>query len=330
MTSGPISRVPRNTVLVGDVRQRLAELPTASVDCVVTSPPYFQLRYYGDEPDQLGLEAVVNEYVDVLGGVCQELARVLKPTGALWLNLGDSYSRARSWGATPKSLLLAPERLLLALARDGWLVRNRIVWSKQNAVPESVRDRLSTTHEDVFFLTRGQRYFFDLDAIRVPHTSRASKRTQPSAAEMPLGPRGHGHEGITRMKQEGRVGHPNGKNPGTVWHLATAQYRGAHFASFPEALVERPILATCPERLCQRCDVPWQASYERRSGELHRTVYRPACGCHSRFTRGIALDPFFGTGTVGVVAQRLGRDWLGVELNLDYCQLAWERLGGSL
>jgi site-specific DNA-methyltransferase (adenine-specific) len=322
----PSACLPRNTVLVGDARERLAELPAASVDCVVTSPPYFQLRDYGGEPDQLGLEETVEEYVTELTAVCREIARVLKPAGSLWLNLRDAYSRSRSAGASRKSLLLAPERLLLALTRDGWIVRNRIVWWKRNCIPESVRDRLSITHEDVFFLTREQRYFFDLEAIRVPHTSRPSRRRTVSLPAAALGPHGHAHENMTGLKLAGRVGHPNGKNPGAVWHLATACYHGEHFASFPEALVERPIQATCPERLCARCGVPWQASYERQDDELIRTAYRPICGCHSRFVSGVVLDPFFGTGTVGVVAKRLRRDWLGIELNPEYGRLAWERL----
>ncbi len=138
----PMRSLPRNTVLMGDAGQRLAGLPAASVDCVVTSPPYFQLRYYGEEPDQLGLDETVQEYVEVLRGVCEEIARVLKPTGSMWLNLGDSYSRTMSSGGARKSLLLAPERLLLALTSDGWIVRNRVVWWKQNPMPEPVCDRL--------------------------------------------------------------------------------------------------------------------------------------------------------------------------------------------
>jgi site-specific DNA-methyltransferase (adenine-specific) len=325
-----LRRLPRNSLLNGDACQCLAELPPGSVDCVVTSPPYFQLRYYGEQADQLGLEATVQQYVAILRGVCEQLARVLKPSGALWLNLGDAYSRTLASGGTPKSLLLAPERLLLALSHDGWIVRNRIVWWKRNPMPESVGDRLSSTHEDLFFLTRGQHYFFDLDAIRLPHTSRPGRRHKPSPAQPTLGPRDHANDGIARMKGEGRAGHVNGKNPGTVWQLATAQYHGAHFASFPESLVERPILATCPERLCQRCRAPWQASYTRLDEELVRSDYRPACDCHSRFSRGVVLDPFFGSGTVGLVAQRLQRDWLGIELNPDYCQMAWERLADNM
>jgi site-specific DNA-methyltransferase (adenine-specific) len=214
----------------------------------------------------------------------------------------------------------------LALTHDGWLVRNRIVWWKRSSVPESVRDRLSVTHEDVFLLTREQRYFFDLDAIRIPHTSRPRKRSTLRQSSSPLGPRGHAHENLGNLKQAGRVGHRNGKNPGTVWHLSTACFHGAHFASFPESLVERPIRATCPQRLCKCCALPWQATYERCGEDLTRTVYRPACDCHSRFTRGVVLDPFFGAGTVGVVAERLRRDWLGIELNPGFAHLAQERI----
>jgi site-specific DNA-methyltransferase (adenine-specific) len=317
---------PRNTILAGDAARTLAGLAPESVDCIVTSPPYFGLRLYGQENDQLGLEADVHAYVEGLLGVCRELARVLKPTGALWLNLGDSYSRSKSWGAPPKSLLLAPERLLLALSRDRWLVRNRLVWSKPNPMPDSARDRLAVAHEDVFLLTRGPSYFFDLDAIRIAHTSRVNNSPSALGPRLRRGLRDSGHSGMAKMKAEGRVGHPNGRNPGSVWRVTTSSYRGAHFATFPKALIERPILSTCPERLCTTCGQPWQGSYRRRAGELVRETYLPACSCEAGFTPGLVLDPFFGSGTVGAVAQRFGRDWLGIELNADYHRLAWERL----
>jgi site-specific DNA-methyltransferase (adenine-specific) len=317
---------PRNTILAGDAAEVLAGLAPESVDTIVTSPPYFGLRFYGEEPRQLGLEGSVHEYVESLRSVCRQLARVLKPSGAMWLNLGDSYSRSKSWGAAPKSLLLAPERLLLTLSGDGWVVRNRIVWSKPNPMPDAARDRLAVAHEDVFLLTRGQRYFFDLDAIRIAHTSSPSKLNAPSRPRVPRGPRGGGHSGMARLLAEGRVGHPNGRNPGSVWRIATSSYREAHFATFPETLIERPILASCPERLCQQCGQPWRGSYQRHDGELVRASYQPDCGCGSGFRPGLVLDPFFGSGTVGAVARRLRRDWLGIELNRDYHRLAWQRL----
>jgi DNA modification methylase len=321
---------PRNTILSGNAVQVLAGLAAESVDTIVTSPPYFGLRLYGQEPDQLGQEASVYEYVEGLRAVCRQLARVLKPHGSMWLNLGDSYSRSKSWGTPPKSLLLAPERLLLALSRDGWVVRNRVVWSKPNPMPDSALDRLAVAHEDILFLTRDGRYFFDLDAIRVAHTSWASK-----AAQVPLGPRvrrglrDSGHSGIARMARDGRVGHPNGKNPGSVWRVATSSYRGAHFATFPEPLIERPILASCPERVCADCGKPWRGRYRREGNELVRHDYRPGCDCGTGFRPGLVLDPFFGSGTVGAVAKRFGRDWLGIELNRDYHRLAWQRLAAA-
>jgi site-specific DNA-methyltransferase (adenine-specific) len=317
--------LPRNVVLAGDARLRLQELPAGSVDCVVSSPPYFQLRDYNGEPAQLGIESTIEEYVAGLRNVCQEMARVLKPTGSLWLNLRDVYSRSESSGTRPKSLLLGPERLLLALVDDGWLIRNRLVWWKRNSIPESVRDRLSMTHEDVFLLTRSRDYFFDLDAIRVPHTSRARRGPARPSADSPYAT---GHRGIRLMQAAGRVGHVNGKNPGSVWRYPTSSFRGAHFATFPGALIERPILSTCPERLCGECGEPWAASYERHGATLRRTRYLPRCGCDAVSVPGLVLDPFFGSGTVGAVASRLGRDWLGIELSQKYRQIARRRIRG--
>src|SRR5579859_2029963 len=144
-----MTELPRNTILIGDATTRLRELPNASVDCVITSPPYYQLRNY-QAAGQIGLEPSVDGWVRALTPVFAEAARVLKPTGALWLNLGDSFSRHHRYGAAPKSLLLAPERLLLALSQEGWIVRNKVIWSKTNPLPSSVTDRLSLTYEVVY------------------------------------------------------------------------------------------------------------------------------------------------------------------------------------
>jgi site-specific DNA-methyltransferase (adenine-specific) len=306
----------RNRILVGDVRERLGEIATESVDCVITSPPYFQLRDY-DVPGQIGLEPEIGGWVDELRIALNGLARVLKPTGSLWLNLGDTYSRHAKLGAPAKGLLLAPERLLLALADDGWIVRNKVIWAKTNPLPHCVADRLTGAYDVVYFLTRSPKYHFDLDAIRLPH---------PSAST-------------------GRLG----KNPGDVWSLATGSFRGAHFATFPPALIERPLLATCPEQICSTCGTPYKRSVkvtriEHGQGRIiprparvhdheHRyTVYRelgqlaPACFCSRSSRPGVVLDPFFGAGTVGLVAERHGRDWLGIELNPAYAALAKHRI----
>ncbi len=327
--------IPRNQVIVGDVREVLATLPPASVDCVVTSPPYFALRNYG-MTDQMGQEASVDEWVDELRLVAQGLARVLRPTGSMWLNLGDSYSRHARYGAAPKNLLLGPERLVLALQADGWVVRNKVVWAKTNPQPSSVADRLTATWEVVYFLVRQQHYHFDLDAIRVPHRSRRTGKSdrirasgnEKQADSIPNGPPSWAgrlagsNNGLARLKARGLAGHPLGKNPGDVWSLSTAGFRDAHFAVFPERLVEPPILATCPERVCASCGVPWRTT----SPTGQHPILRPSCTCRASWRPGLVLDPFIGSGTVGVVAERHRRDWLGIELNPAFARLATKRI----
>jgi DNA modification methylase len=150
--------------LVGDAPAVLRRLPSASIDCVVTSPPYHLLRHYGGGSEELGTETHVDDYVARLVAVMDEIAHVLKPTGSVWLNLGDSYSRHARFGAPPKSLLLAPERLLLALSRQGWIVRNKVIWAKTAGLPASVTDRLTCQWEPLYLLVRSPHYHFDLDA----------------------------------------------------------------------------------------------------------------------------------------------------------------------
>lgn len=343
-----MNALPRNTILVGDALQRLRELPAASVDCCITSPPYFQLRDYG-VVGQLGLEPTVSEWVEQLRQVFAEGGRVLKPSGSLWLNLGDSYSRHAKYGAPPKGLLLAPERLLLALAEDGWLVRNKVIWAKTNPMPHSVGDRLNTTYDVVYFLVRSRRYYFDLDQIREPHRSRGGRRARPEPTRPTgwAGPLAGSQDGLRRARAADAPGHWLGKNPGDVWPMSGSNFRGGHFATFPDVLVERPLLATCPEAICTACGVPWRRAVTVRhlgavaSGDRDRHVRRyparwetlrqvgelvPACTCRAATMPGVVVDPFFGVGTVGLVATRHGRDWIGIELNPGYVRLAKERL----
>jgi site-specific DNA-methyltransferase (adenine-specific) len=322
--------LPRNQILPGDARQRLSELLAESVDCVITSPPYFRLRDYG-APKQLGQERAVEEWVANLRGVFRELARVLKPHGSVWLNVGDGYSRHRSWGAPPKGLLAGPERVLLALMADGWRCRNKVIWHKPNPLPQSAADRLSPAYEVVYLLVRQPTYYFDLDAIRVPHRSiRREGRPRPQeAGRTYVG----GNSGLGALKAAGRVGHRSGANPRDVWTIPTASYRGSHFATFPETLVERPLLATCPERICVQCDRPWRRpvrilTVHTREGS--RTVKKVGelarCDCFAPSRPGLVLDPFLGSGTVAAVAARHSRDWLGIELSPTYRKLACQRL----
>ncbi len=323
-------QLPRNVVLVGYAGEQLARLPAASVDCVITSPPYFSLRNYG-HAQQIGLERSVHEWVSRLVAVMDEVARVLKAEGVVWLNVGDSYARRDDHGAPPKGLVLAPERLLLALSRRGWRVRNKVVWAKPNPMPASAADRLTCSHEPVFLLARSRHYFFDLDAIRVPHRSRRPPgRLRPRQGQPPpwAGPLAGNQSGLDRLHQQGGVGHPLGKNPGDVWTVATSSSRTAHHATFPETLIERPALATVPERVCASCGRAWRRErLERQLGQVAVLgALRPVCVCGTAWRPGLVLDPFIGSGTTAVVAERLGRDWLGIELSPVFAALAERRI----
>lgn len=229
------------TLLLGDALEQLRTLPAGSVDCIVTSPPYYGLRDYGT-PGQYGLEATPAAYVETMRVLFAEARRVLADDGTLWLNLGDSYSNPSSSGTVgatavvratragvqqrasggdrpPKSLLMIPERVALALQDDGWILRNKIVWTKTDAMPESVRDRLARKHETVYLFSKSQRYHFDLDAIREPQAASTQARSDRVL-------------GATR-------------NPGDVWAYPLAHFPGAHFAVFPIDLPLRCIKAGC-------------------------------------------------------------------------------------
>ncbi len=325
-----MNTLPRNLILPGDARDVLPTLPSESVDSVITSPPYFRLRDYGTV-GQLGQENTVDEYVTNLQAVTGEVRRVLKDTGSLWLNLGDTYSRHGRWGAPAKSLLMVPERVARALTDDGWILRSKVLWQKTNPLPSSAADRLSPTYEVLYFFVKSRRYFFDLDAIRVPHRSshRARRRHPGESSRRYQG----GNAGLGALKAAGRVGHALGKNPGDVWTYPTAIDRRGHQATFPERLIERPIRSSCPERICVQCDQPWTrpvrvmaARTADGSREVRTTGALRRCDCFAPSRPGVVLDPFCGTGTVGEVASRLGRDWLGIELSARYRTLAAARL----
>lgn len=320
---------PRNVVLAGDALDRLRELPGASVDCVITSPPYFQLRDYGVQA-QLGQGRHVDDWVDELRAVSLEVFRVLAPQGSYWLNLGDSYSRHERFGAKPKGLLMGPERVARALVSDGWILRNKVVWAKPNPLPSPARDRLTNAHEFVYFFTKQGSYFFDLDAIRVPARSVRKASTGSRTPAAALGALAGSRGGLVAMAKQGRSSHPLGKNPSDAWTIGSSSYRGAHFATFPPEIVRRPLLATCPPTVCVMCGDPWRRSTRPvefdAAGVAQARAFVP-CGCGGPTRPGLVLDPFFGTGTVAQVAREHGRDWLGIELNPEYLPLASRRLG---
>ena len=327
MTARPL----RNTVLHGDALTRLGQLPNGSVDCVITSPPYFGLRDY-HVVGQFGQELSVDDWVRNLRAVGRQLARVLAPHGSLWLNLGDAYSRGLAYGAPSKSLLLGPERLARALMTDGWIVRNKVIWAKTNPLPSPTKDRLTNSHEFIYFMARQPNYYFDLDAIREPLTSARKPSRGSRTPQSALGVLAGGRDGLVAMQRKGLNGHPLGKNPGDVWRIGSSAYRGAHFATFPPELIRRPLLATCPEKVCSRCAQPWRRSRSPVMFANGQPQPRPLipCACGAETRPGLVLDPFFGAGTVALVAERFGREWLGIELNDTYIGLAGDRLGRDI
>jgi site-specific DNA-methyltransferase (adenine-specific) len=214
-------------LLTGDVRERLADLPAASVQCCVTSPPYWGLRDYGTD-GQLGLEPTPDAYVASMVAVFREVRRALRDDGTLWLNVGDSFS--------DKQLQGVPWRLAFALQADGWYLRSDIIWNKPNPMPESVTDRPTKSHEYVFLLTKSARYFYDAEAIKEPAKDWGTRdRTNwRGKVNSPAGPQ----TGCTNANHAA-----SGRNARSVWTITTQPYPDAHFATFPEALPERCIKA---------------------------------------------------------------------------------------
>lgn len=276
-----------NSIICGDSLHTLRKIPSATIDCIVTSPPYYGQRDYAVD-GQLGGETTPREYVMKLADLFDECKRVLKDTGTLWLNLGDKYFNG--------NLLGMPWRVALELQDRGWILRNDIIWHKPNAMPHSVRNRLTTDHEYIFFFTKQiASYFYDQDAIREDHVT-FSEKSKMKGGRNHFGKNGgtpeNGKNGGNSNLHDSRwdqAFHPNGRNKRTVWNIPLSKFREAHFAVFPEKLVEPCILAGCP------------------SG-------------------GIVLDPFFGSGTTGVVANKLSRQYIGIELNPEYVAMAKKRL----
>jgi site-specific DNA-methyltransferase (cytosine-N4-specific) len=300
------------TLYHGDALNVACELPSGSVDCIVTSPPYFGLRDYGT-PGQYGLESSPVEYVETMRALFAELRRVLADDGTCWLNVGDSYAVngtlvnspnanrdgtrdtkairdriERADGIAPKNLLGIPWRVAFALQDDGWILRNAIIWSKPNAMPESVRDRLSGRYELVFLFSKSRRYWFDLDPIREPHARASIERAS-------YGRTGYEAPGQIPNKRHETTPNPKGKNPGDVWSIMTQPFPGGHFAAFPPELPRRCI----------------------------------ATGCKPD---GTVLDPFHGSGTTGLVALQHGRAYVGIDIKAEYLDLSLthpKRFGGA-
>ena len=290
------------TILVGDVLTRIKEIPDNSIQCCVTSPPYWGLRDYGHE-GQLGLEPTPEAYVENMVAVFREVHRILKDDGVLWLNLGDSYNGSGGAGGDyspgglkegqpkypgrkigtlkPKDLVGIPWRVAFALQADGWWLRQDIIWHKPNPMPESVTDRCTKAHEYVFMLTKSARYYFDNETIKVPVKQDWGTRNRENGKYHNDGTGLTPHSGLEKSYTTA--------NKRSVWSISTKPFRGAHFAVMPEALCEPPILATSqPDDL--------------------------------------VFDPFTGSGTVATVALRHRRNYIGIELNPEYAQIAYDRI----
>jgi len=325
------------TVLVGDVLDKLRELPSTSIDVILTSPPYWGFRDYGVE-GQWGLEPDFRDYLKKMRSFMDECKRVLKDTGTCWINLGDSYSTGDDLIA--KTRMGIPERFYIQCIDDGWIARNHIPWVKSNAMPTSVKDRFQNKWESIFFFAKSRKYYFDLDAVRETpiggHYEDFNRRIRDAkklrqmgldgamihatASDEEIGnyqPNGKAHFGTggdikTHMEESSykkhkdkpsnpvslsdRTAHarldegkehescltnPKGKNPGDVFNITTNSFVEAHFATFPLELPIKIIKCSCPPD-------------------------------------GIVLDPFFGAGTTGVAAEKLGRNWIGIEIKPEY------------
>jgi site-specific DNA-methyltransferase (adenine-specific) len=316
-----------NKMIVGDSLNSLRKLPNETVDCVVTSPPYWGLRDYGTHPvlwndgwqGELGQEPDFNQYIEHLCDIFDEVKRVLKDSGTCWVNIGDTYGGsclglsyaghskgknsflpddlsympkvAHARGKYDKSLLLIPFRFATEMVNRGWILRNVIIWQKPNCTPQSVKDRFTVDFEYFFFFVKKRRYYFEQQIE--PFKESTIKRCKTGCNDN----KGSHYQGLSKenfekLEQKILSGKLAGKNKRAVWNISTTNFSGAHFAVYPPKLIETPIKAGCPEG-------------------------------------GTVLDPFMGSGTTGLVAKKLNRNWLGIELNPEYAQMAEDRINAA-
>lgn len=322
-----------NKILQGDALEMLKTLPDECVNCCVTSPPYYGLRDYG-VPGQIGLEDTPEQYIEKMVAVFAEVRRAMRDDGTLWLNIGDTY--AAYWGQKygqgqslsgsrenngsappakkspvfggvikPKDLFGIPWMLAFALRGNGWYLRADIIWHKHPCMPESVVDRPTKSHEYIFLLAKSEKYYYDIDSIREPlafnrfsmsnkngSAGNKFKYNNGASGQNPHSFQRNGHSGY--FDGNGKpLFNELGRNKRSVWQIQPAQFSEAHFATFPEEIPELCIKAGCP-------------------------------------AGGIVLDPFMGAGTTALVARKLDRNFIGVELNPQYIKIAETRLRNEL
>lgn len=283
--------VQHNKILQGNVKQRLKDIEDNSIQLIVTSPPYYKLRKYSKKEqtaaEEIGREVSVDQYVKDLTEIFECLKPKLKENGLFWLNLGDTFINKEQQGV--------PWRVALSLMNSGWILRSDVIWHKPNAMPSSVTSRPTVDHEYFFMFSKTKSYYYDADSIREPNITFTDKSKMKG---------GRNHFGkVNGTPEKGKNGgnsnlhngrwdqafNPKGRNKRTVWSIPLSKFRGAHFAVFPEKLVETPILAST------------------KPGDT-------------------VLDPFAGSGTAGVVAKRLGRNFVGIELVPEFAEMAQRRI----
>lgn len=324
----------RGQVVEGEALAVLKRMPSRSVNCIVTSPPYYGLRNYGAD-GQIGLEDSPAAYVQRLVEIFREAYRVLRDDGTLWLNLGDSYARgtvgrkdaasgkvstgsAREGRATglhsnnaqlkglggfrasgqAKNLLGIPWRVAFGLQDDGWILRTEIIWSKPACMPESVKDRPTRSHEYIFMFAKARHYYFDMESFREPAVKGDAGKVRGSigSPSQHSARRKQDEAGLSRYTgfNERWEAKPQAdkRNRRTVWEVPTVPTKHEHFAAFPPALIAPIIQAACP-------------------------------------AGGVVLDPFMGSGTTGMVARTYGADFVGIEINPAYAELARQRIAAT-
>jgi DNA modification methylase len=331
-----------NKIVCSDTFEYMKQIPDGFVDCAITSPPYWRLRDYKIE-GQFGLEKTPDDYVRTMVRVFREVKRVLKDTGTFWLNIGDSYS--------DKDLIGIPWKVAFALKEDGWYLRQDIIWHKPNCIPESVKDRCTKAHEYVFLFSKSKDYYFDPDAIKED-----SVRDWSTAGGSILNRTGRlGLSGRNEDSTESKTySHDEGlyKNKRSVWSVPTKPFTEAHFATFPEDLIEPMVKSATSEKgVCKRCGKPWVRNIkaepvdkeDRKGVHLvgdgegacgstynipHQKAKReflgwiPTCECVVDVKPAVVFDPFCGCGTACLVAKKLGRDYIGCDINQKYIDIA--------
>lgn len=307
-----------DTIFCGDALDVLRTLPDNFVHCCITSPPYYALRDYGVD-GQIGREDTPAQYVARLTEVFSEVRRALLPSGTLWLNIADTYCGTGSKGdhldpknpsgrngqcvslaqrvenVKAKDMIGIPWMLAFALRDRGWYLRSDIIWQKANPMPESCKDRPSRCYEHIFLMAKSRKYYFNAEAIAEPVAESTPMRMRRKFGKnkYSAGIPGQTHQHLNDYRPNGYAEEdiPLLRNKRDVWQINSVPYKGAHFAAYPPKLVETCLLAGCPPD-------------------------------------GIVLDPFLGSGTTAAVAKQMGRHYIGIELNPDYCALAEQRIGG--